>query len=196
MSYSIFFDLTYYIKNTNALASCSLGSKKSDQKRDLIKYHSKKNAFLTNYFIHEVGQKYPNQKNFRLVGSKMTQSWLYEVESLEFSDDQKVFALEYDNARNDIKMLAIFKQIPERKKAKKGKKAHRHINLLIRSKRNKLKLTQRKNQTKKAHYVTLSSSDSRRTLFSQLETSAFINILVSMAFFDKKKIYTLFDLAV
>ncbi|RNA00593.1 hypothetical protein BpHYR1_016472, partial [Brachionus plicatilis] len=24
----------------------------------------KKNAFLANYFIHEVGQKYPNQKNF------------------------------------------------------------------------------------------------------------------------------------
>ncbi|RNA12348.1 hypothetical protein BpHYR1_023035 [Brachionus plicatilis] len=32
-------------------------------------------------------------------------------------------------------MLAIFKQIPERKK---GKKAHRHINLLINSKRNKV----------------------------------------------------------
>ncbi|RNA22216.1 hypothetical protein BpHYR1_042391 [Brachionus plicatilis] len=60
---------------------------------------------------------------FKLVGSKsMTQSWLYEAESLEFSHDQKVIALEYDNARNDIKMLAIFKQIPERKK---GKKAHR-----------------------------------------------------------------------
>ncbi|RNA22219.1 hypothetical protein BpHYR1_042394 [Brachionus plicatilis] len=42
------FKKKYYIKNTNALASCSLGSKKSDQKRDLIKYHSKKNAFLTN----------------------------------------------------------------------------------------------------------------------------------------------------
>ncbi|RNA34564.1 hypothetical protein BpHYR1_009116 [Brachionus plicatilis] len=75
-----------------------------------------------------------NHKNFRLVGSKLTQSWLYEdkgsyflktyrlsfikdlkVESLEFSHDQKVIALEYDNARNDYKMLAIFKQIPERK---------------------------------------------------------------------------------
>ncbi|RNA36646.1 hypothetical protein BpHYR1_020715, partial [Brachionus plicatilis] len=52
----------------------------------------------------------------------MTQSWLYEVESLEFSHDQKVIALEYDNARNDIKMLAIFKQIPERKKGKKAKR--------------------------------------------------------------------------
>ncbi|RNA05770.1 hypothetical protein BpHYR1_053627 [Brachionus plicatilis] len=56
----------------------------------------------------------------------MTQSWLYEVESVEFSHDQKVIALEYDNARNDIKMLAIFKQIPERKK---GKKAHRALYL-------------------------------------------------------------------
>ncbi|RNA18339.1 hypothetical protein BpHYR1_045225 [Brachionus plicatilis] len=57
------------------------------------------------------------------------QSWLYEdlkVESLEFSHNQKVIALEYDNARNDIKMLAIFKQMP-------------HRNLLINSKRNKLK---------------------------------------------------------
>ncbi|RNA44687.1 hypothetical protein BpHYR1_036538 [Brachionus plicatilis] len=50
----------------------------------MLSFTLKKNAFLANYFIHEVGQKYPNGfflthlGIFKLVGSKMTQSWLYE----------------------------------------------------------------------------------------------------------------------